>query len=531
MKNFVSLKILDKFRFLYEKLDINYNAMRLILNVKLTSDTRRTFTALNNVNVEENSNNFKKALLVYLIVGFFMMFNILLTKNVLIAMLVHFSTLLFFILTTSLADFSSVMLDTKDKEIIGTKGVSLKTLNAAKLTHIMIYILNLNIVLNGFSLLASIKYGVVFFILFFIEIILLNLLSIVLSGLVYLIVLKLFDGEKLKDAINIIQIFITIILSGIYFISSNLFESINTITNFDFGALNYILIPYWFAAPFEIIKTGNKDTTLLILSFLSIVVPLISTYIYIQLSPIFEKQIQKLNNESSIIKKNKLNLSQIIGNFICTKDEKIFFNLISSILKKDRDIKLRLYPTIGVYCFFPLYIFFNESFKHLGYYLFMGLYFCLIIIPYIIDNLKYSKDYKASYVYTISNTNNTTIVRKASFKACLVNIIIPIYLIECLFFTYFYKYNAILNLTVIFLVLIFITIKSFKLLKISMPFSVPFEPTKKNNYNTLFYLIIILIFIMAGIHALITFLGSIFINIYILILLLLDIVLYKITFK
>ena len=373
MKDFVSLKILDKFKFIYEKLGIDYDNLRLILNAKLTSDSRRSYTALNNINIKENSNNFKTTILIYFIVGFFIMFNILFNKNVFLAMLIHFTMLLFFILTTFIADFSPMMLDIKDKEIIGTRGVSLKTLNAAKVTHIMIYMLSLSMALNGFSLVVSIKYGVIFFFLFFIEIILIDIFAVVLSGLIYLIVLKLFDGEKLKDAINVMQIFITIIFSGMYFISNDLFESINMIKDFDFGVLNYFLIPFWFSAPFELITTGNKNKSILILSFLSVIIPLILTYIYIKLSPVFEKQLQKLNNEGHVKNKATFNLTRSISNIVCKNDEKIFFNFISKIIKKDRDIKLKIYPAIGIYCAFPIYTIFNEDLKNLNFYLFLGL--------------------------------------------------------------------------------------------------------------------------------------------------------------
>lgn len=531
MKDFVSLKVLDKFKFLYEKLGIDYDCMRLILSTKLTSDSRRDYTVLRSQNAKVNSNNYKITLLIHAIVGFFMMFIILRSKNIFISMSIYFTVIVFFILTTFISDFSSVMLNTKDKEILAARGVSLKTLNASKISHIMIYMLTLSMALSGFPLIVSIKNGLIFFFVFFIEIIIIAIFSIVLSGLIYLIVLKLFNGEKLKDAINIMQICITIFFSGAYFISSDIIENITIIKNFDFGIINYFLPPFWFAAPFEIIETGNKNKSLLILSFLSVFIPLISTLIYVKLSPIFEKKLQKLNNEGSTKNKKNFNLTLKISNIICKNEEKIFFNFISKIIKKDRDIKLRIYPHIGIYCTFPIYMIFNKDFKNLDYYLFLGLYFCLMVIPHIVMSLKYSNDYKASYIYVVTTTRNIPSIHKATFKACLINLIIPIYLIESIVFTYFYKYTIIPNLVVIFLVLIFITIITFKAFNNIIPFSLPFDLCKKNESIATNYLIIILVFIMACIHFLISIFGNVSINIYILILLVLDIMLFKVTFK
>ncbi|MFR4765903.1 MAG: hypothetical protein ACLUAF_08115 [Paraclostridium sordellii] len=206
MKNFISLKILDKFRFLYEKLGVDYDDMRLILRTKLTIDSRQTSILLNNQQNKQYSNQYKIILLLYAFIGFFMMMIMLMNKNTLISMTIYFTMIMFLMLTTFMSDFSSVILDIHDKGILFTRGISLKTLNASKVTHVMIYMIRISIALSGFSLIASIKYGLIFFLVLLIEILLLNIFIIIVSGLAYLLVLKLFDGEKLKDAISIIQI-------------------------------------------------------------------------------------------------------------------------------------------------------------------------------------------------------------------------------------------------------------------------------------------------------------------------------------
>ena len=154
-----------------------------------------------------------------------------------------------------------------------------------------------------------------------------------------------------------------------------------------------------------------------------------------------------------------------------------------------------------------------------------------MVIPTIVTILKYSKDYKASYIYLITNTKNTQAIHKATFKACLINLIIHIYLIESIVFVYFYKCSVISNLIVIFLVLIFITIITFKGFKNMIPFSLPFDLLKKDVCKVTILLINTLTLIMAGIHLLISFIGSVAVNIYILVLLALNILLFKSTFK
>jgi len=46
MNEFAILRLLDKFKALYKKAGVNYDIMRMILQIKLTMDGRRVSTVL-----------------------------------------------------------------------------------------------------------------------------------------------------------------------------------------------------------------------------------------------------------------------------------------------------------------------------------------------------------------------------------------------------------------------------------------------------------------------------------------------------
>lgn len=73
MKDFKVLKILDKLRFFYEKLGVDYDILRLIINTKLTMDGRRKATVFNNERKKKKgeSNEFYKSLILYAFIGIF----------------------------------------------------------------------------------------------------------------------------------------------------------------------------------------------------------------------------------------------------------------------------------------------------------------------------------------------------------------------------------------------------------------------------------------------------------------------------
>lgn len=531
MKNFLSLKILDKFRFLYEKLGVDYDDMRLILSTKLTMDSRKASNLLNNQQGKESSNQNKKMLGIYVFYGLLMMVMVLVGDDILMSMTLYFTMIMIFLITIFMSDFSSVILDVKDKGILATRGISLKTLNASKITHVMIYIISISMALSGFSLIASFKYGFTFFIVFLIEILIIDIFMIIISGLIYLLVLKLFDGEKLKDALSIIQIGLSMVFFVAYFLIINIGNSMSFLKDIKIGVISYFLPPFWFAAPLEMIATGNKNQTLLILSLLALVVPIISFLIYMKLTPVFEKNLQKLNNESSSKSEKKHNITMKLSGILCRdREERIFFNFVSNIIRNDRDFKYRVYPSLGATFILPIImIFSNKASANSHVYLF--LYFSALIPSTIIVILKYSKNYKASYIYKTINIKNKMSVHKAAIKACIIDIIIPFYLIQSIFFMYFYKVSIIQHLVVIFLVIIFMYIISFIMLDKNLPFSCEFKAVKSGEGLVEGLLLMGLIGIMAGIHFAISSISILALNIYIIAILIVNIVLSKLVFK
>ncbi|WP_242846096.1 hypothetical protein [Clostridium novyi] len=72
-KEFRSLKIIDKFKWVYSKLGVDYNVMRSILKIKLTMDKRNVPTVLNNrEDKKDKDNNFRVLIITYLVMGMFL---------------------------------------------------------------------------------------------------------------------------------------------------------------------------------------------------------------------------------------------------------------------------------------------------------------------------------------------------------------------------------------------------------------------------------------------------------------------------
>lgn len=202
MKDFQTLKILDRFESMFVKFGVDYEVMRRILQVKLMMDQRRVPTVFNQSGKKSNKdqNQFIKSLWIYVLFGAFMIPFIVFGENYIFQTSIVFGIFMFLIMTSMISDFSSVLLDIRDKTILSTKPINQKTINMAKIIHVGIYLLFLTGALTAPSLIAGlIKHGILFTFIFLFEIILIDILVLVMTALIYFVILKFFDGEKLKD--------------------------------------------------------------------------------------------------------------------------------------------------------------------------------------------------------------------------------------------------------------------------------------------------------------------------------------------
>jgi hypothetical protein len=483
MKDYKVLRFLDIFKKTFEKMEIDYKAMRRILAIKLLLDSRRVSTVLTNTKKsEKDRNNFVSSLGMYLLFGIFMIPFIILGDNFLFQMNIVFGMIMFILMTSLIADFSSVLLDLRDKEIILSKPVNARTLNMAKIIHIFIYIFMITMALSGPGLIASfIKHGLVFSLLFLAEIILIDLFSIVLTALIYIVVLRFFDGEKLKDIINYVQIGLTIVLTIGYQLISRAFQFID-LGNIVFTPRwwKYLLPPIWFAAPFEIFINDNIKTYLIVYSILAFIIPLISMLVYIKLIPSFERNLQKLNSGGNQ-KGNKNKLSDFLSNWACkSKEEKTFYRFATNMMKNERTFKLKVYPQLGFSVIFPflMIISFNQGdnigkvFSSSSYF---GIYFIGIMVPTLLSYLKFSGNYKGAWIYKTIPITDTKAIYKGTMKAAFINLITPVFILVGILFLFIYKWGVIGDLIITYLSIMLYTRIGFIFVEKSLPFSRAFE--------------------------------------------------------
>ena len=516
MKEFKVLKVLDRFRKVFERFGIDYDMMRRILQIKLTLDGRKTPTVMEtSTSRKARVKRFSFSLIPYIIFGIILIPIIIFGENYLFQMSLVFGIVMFMMITTLISDFSSVLLDVKDKDIILSKPIESKTLSAAKTAHITIYMFYMTIAFTGASLIAGlIKHGFLFFVVYLIEIILMDIFIVVITALLYLLILKFFDGEKLKDIINYFQITLTLIITVGYQLVVRIFD-FRDIINADFTLKpwQYLLPPIWFGSLFELVLKGNTEFQIVILSVLAVIIPIISIIIYNKFTPIFEYNLQKLNESGEGYISRYKGLNNFLSGILCrTKEERVFFKFATNMIKKERNFKLRVYPALGFSIIFP-FIFLLPELQEKGLNneailnskIYFSVYFTALIVPNIVSTIGYSENYKGAWIYKVAPISGTRDIFKGTIKACVTHLVVPVYIIVSIIFAIIFKGKIILDLVVVLLSILLFTLICFKITEKRLPFSSSFEEMEKGRSFA-----VLSLFLMLGIFVGAHYIASLF---------------------
>ncbi|MET1012955.1 MAG: hypothetical protein ABWX61_00405, partial [Paenisporosarcina sp.] len=398
-----------------------------------------------------------------------------------------------------ISDFSTVLLDLRDKSILNTKPISKKTISAAKILHVMIYMtfITISFVTIPFAVSLFTK-GIWFSLIFLAEIIIVNLFVVVVTAILYILVLRLFDGERLKDIINYVQIILSISIMIGYQILARSFELVNIEVTYSFSWWHIFIPAFWYGAPFEVLLNQKFSTPMIVFSIFAVCVPLISFYLYSRVMPSFERNLQKLMTETGSNKKKWDGFERFFAKIMCrSREEQIFYQFSSRMMTQEREFKLKVYPALGLSILLPCLFVFNElrmsSFAEVSNgksYLF--LYFCNLMIPGIIHMLKFSGTYKGNWIYRATPIQNVSSIYSATLRAFLVKLYLPIFLINSVIFIWVFSSRILPDIIVILLVGVVQIIITYKLINNEdYPFSQSYEFAQESQTakNILLFLI------------------------------------------
>jgi ABC-2 type transport system permease protein len=509
MKDFTILKFLDRFKGLFWKIGVDYPVLRTILQVKLTMDQRKLPTVFSQANQKKEKKEDKyayiKSLWLYAFMGLILIPLMAFGDNYLFQMSISFGIILFLIMTSMISDFSGVLLDVRDKHILQTKPINRRTINTAKVLHIMIYLSQLTIAITLIPLVVSLlKQGFIFFLMTVVLLVLANLFIVVITALLYLAILRFFDGEKLKDMINYVQIGLSIVIMIGYQVVIRSFELVDLNIVYQVHWWHVFIVPMWFAAPYEWILNGSIETMIILLAAFAIILPIVAIIIYGKLIPSFEKNLEKLTSQSKAKKSKSSKLEELLLSLLINnREEKAFYQFTGQMISQERDFKLKVYPSLGFSIVIPfLFLYSGTNLEDISFAtssLYLTIYFTMINIPTIIMMMRYSGKFKGAWIFTILPISDFSMYYKGALKAVMIKLYLPIYFLISIAFLFLFGIRIIPDLLVVFISAFLYSVICYVLLDKEVPFSMSFD-SAANQQSWRLFLLLLPLPILAGIH-------------------------------
>lgn len=434
----VYLKIIDKLAPVYQKFGVDYRQMRTILKMKMTMDSRKEATIQgmsSNAKQNEEKNHFFSSLWVYAIISVFLLL-LFVYDNWVFQYTTYFSYIFIMLFSTMLANFSNILLDVKDSELIGTKPVSQKTIGAAKATHIGIYLVAFTFAVGLAVMLATFYFnGIVAGILIVALTFLAALWALGLTIVMYATVLKHFDGERLKNIIAYSQIGVSVFMIMGYYLMQQIFEIIDPETflvemNLSLG--HALLFPMWFVAPFGIVQEGFK-IVYVVYTLLLIIGTVVIAVLYNVNSDKIDSNLQKMSKGKAQPSNRSILESAAAKTLSFDSLERAYFHFTWQLTKNEREFKTRLYPSIASAMVFPVVMFFSSlrgdqpiTSQNTMTFLYLP-YFTMLAIPMIAVATQFSVNYKGRWVFEMSPEHAKGPFLRAVTKVMLVKILLPMY--------------------------------------------------------------------------------------------------------
>jgi len=496
MKDFLILKMLDFFSFFYRVMGIDYGVMRKVLQLKLLMDQRRTPSVLMNSKSKREGNAFYKSLIGYGLIGIFPALIIILPIPLFFKMNLFSGMLIVLVAMAMVSDFSSILLDTKDKGILLSKPIKPQTVSAAKITHILINLLTITFATAGASLIVGLfKYGLLFFGLLFFQLLLISGFILFLTSVFYFLMLVLFDGDKLKDMINYFQIILSFVMMVGYQFTGRIFKFVGHNGVLAFKWWMYLIPSAWFAAPFSLFLEDKLENYLIYLSVLGVVAPILLLIVYFKLIlRYFEKNIYKLDNVTAKKRKNveerSVTYKKLISFLVPNKLENVFCRFSQAMISSERSLKLRLYPSLGFATFFPMIMLANSftgtdltqaltEIPQGSYYLII--YSTVAMLSLNVLTINTSENYKGAWIYKVLPIEFPGVILIGALKGLILKYLIPVYLFVSILFAIPYGARLIPHLILIFSNMLLLMILIFRLSLKELPFGKEFKVGENSN--------------------------------------------------
>ncbi|WP_246202305.1 hypothetical protein [Spirosoma agri] len=495
------LWLLDRCQPLWRTLGADYGQLRAIVQVKLMMDNRRSTITLGRYGKAsaENNSNFTRTLGLYAFIGGLISLAMLAAPDkdrLFFPLTLQFSYIMALCAMTLISDFSSVILDSSDNQIILPRPVSSRTLWLARVVHITSYLFAIALSLSVVAILfVSYRFGALAGLLFLAMSLLSAVLMVFLTNIFYLLLMRFTSEEKLREVINYFQIVMAVLFYGGYQFLPRLIGEQTLNQAFAHQWWHYLVPPMWMAGTVEAVIRPVLDSTHLVFALLAVFTPIAGLWFMNRfLTTDFTQKLSSIDQESQPAQttqttfsqrtqSNKANWAERLSTlFTGNTLERAAFAFTWRITGRDRKFKLKTYPQLGFGLAYVVVMSFRgSSFGSTGFFYLFALYFAGLYVMVAQYQLSISDSYRASWIYGSAPIQNPGDVLAGSLKALIVKLMTPFYSLLAIYILYRYGIDKISDVLLAFSNSLVMLLSAALLSVRHMPFSVAQDALKQSN--------------------------------------------------
>lgn len=362
------------------------------------------------------------------------------------AILVHSMT--FFVVGMAVTSESGdILFNTNESDVLVHRPIHPRTLLLAKTINLIAFTLILAGALNLFPMffgLATSGAQVWFPVIHLISMVVLCVFCAAAVICTYGLVIRFLDREKFDNFAAWSQVALSVLFIGGYQIVPRLFERFTGLSFTPYAQYLFPLPPAWFAG-IDAFVAGDSSFVFGLLGLVGLLFTVALAYVAIgKLAPSYGEGLTRLSESRGVAVKPRRvrGASRSIPNPILRwwlRDpvERWAFRLAAAYMRRDRDIKLRLYPSLTIFLVFPLISLMDR--KRGGFSAFLPLMtvWMLGMIPLqALQTLRLSQHYLAADIFAVAPLASAAPVFHGVRKATICYLLIPALVIAAIMIAY-----------------------------------------------------------------------------------------------
>jgi hypothetical protein len=505
-----ALFLVRLFRIPIEWLGADFTQLMTLLNTKLTLDFRNGPSAFQMSGRKKQT--FGTQLFFYAVYGVLMAAITYSIHDLLISLSMFFTVLMVMLAMTIISEFTTVIFDSRDNNILLPRPLNHRTLLLSRLIHIQFYIGYIALTLSvAPGIVIAVKYNGLAFLVYFLAVGLSTWLTLIFTTFVYLLISKTVEGERFKDIITYAQVIMGILIFAGYQLLPRVMDA-NILNNSVMTVhwWTYLYPPVWLAALVRISLLTDITYQILLLSVLAVILPVTGAVLLIRfMSKGFENILGEGTSENAApvklntVKRGRLNRIKTL--FCISETETAGWDLAVATTRRDRKFKQTVYPYFGIMIVFALVIL-KPDLKNLSVSLHelngFNKFFFITIIGFAgsiaVSQLPYTDTPEAAWIYTALPLQEHSHLLSGAVKAMLVRYCLPVYLVVTVPALWLWGLKTLPQILLSGFGIVLLILFSLIIQRMELPFTEIREMQKKGTNSLMAIFNMILIGLLAG---------------------------------